>query len=117
MLQNFMVVEKENLLEEVAKTKAEGYRFAAMTCDHESDDTLELTYHFDLNYEMKNIQLVVHMNEPLESISSIYAPAFLIENEFQDLYGVVFNGLSIDYKGNLYLSKDAPKAPMLKVKK
>jgi ech hydrogenase subunit D len=116
MLQNFMVVEKQNLLDEIKKTKAEGYRFAAMTCEHESD-TLELTYHFDLNYQMKNIRLVINRNEPMESISSIYGPAFLIENEFQDLYGVVFTGLIIDYKGNLYLSEDAPKAPMLKAEK
>ena len=117
MLQNFMVVEKQNILEEIRKIKAEGYRFAAMTCDHEGGDTPELTYHFDLNYEMKNIQTVVNMNEKIESISSIYGPAFLIENEYQDLYGVEFSGLIIDYKGNLYLSEDAPKAPMLKVKK
>ena len=109
-------MEKQNIIEEIKKTKSEGYRFAAMTCDHVGDK-LELTYHFDLNYEMKNIRLVVNMNESIESISSIYGPAFLIENEFQDLYGVVFNGLIIDYKGNLYLSKDAPKAPMLKGEK
>ena len=117
MLQNFMVVEKQNILEEIKKIKSEGYRFAAMTCDHDGGDTLELTYHFDLNYEMKNIRVIVNLKDKIESISSIYGPAFLIENEFQDLYGVEFSGLIIDYKGNLYLSEDAPKAPMLKVKK
>ena len=117
MLENLLVIDENKVLEEVNNMKMYGYRFAAMTCDHEGGDTLELTYHFDLNYEMKNIQTVVNLNEKIESISSIYGPAFLIENEFQDLYGVTFNGLIIDYKGNLYLSDDAPKAPMLKVKK
>ncbi|MBS4917269.1 MAG: hypothetical protein KHZ93_06810 [Clostridiales bacterium] len=36
------------------------------------------------------------------SISNIYEPAFLYENEITDLFGVPIQLISPDYKGKLY---------------
>ena len=36
------------------------------------------------------------------SISNIYGPAFLYENEITDLFGVPIQLISPDYKGKLY---------------
>ena len=36
------------------------------------------------------------------SISNIYAPAFLYENEIQDLFGIKVKLMTLDYEGNLY---------------
>lgn len=105
-------VEKDNILGETSKLKLQGYRLAAVTCVQEGDN-LELTYHFDLNYEMKNLRVLVEQAATVSSISSVYPSALLIENEFQDLYGLKFEGLLIDYKGRLYLAENAPKTPML----
>ena len=60
--------------------------------------------------------MIVEPESHVKSISSIYPSAFLIENEYQDLYGFTFDELTIDYKGRLYLAKDAPKTPMLEKK-
>lgn len=112
MLRNLLVVDKESLLEEVAMLKNDGYRFSALTCES-LGESLELTYHFDFNYELKNIRVIVPIGEAAYSISNIYPSAFLIENETQDLFGLKFLNLTIDYKGKLYLTDDSPKAPML----
>jgi len=116
MLENFTEIDAKDILTQTKEYKKSGYRFAAMTCEH-TGENFELTYHFDLNYELKNLRAVVDGKEPIDSISTVYPSAFLIENEFQDLYGLVFQGLIIDYKGNLYLTPDGPTTPMMKDKK
>jgi ech hydrogenase subunit D len=108
-----IVLEKENLAEDVNSLKAKGYRFAAMTCEQEGEN-YELTYHFALGYDMKNLRISSIRSEKVKSISAIYPAAFLMENEIQDLYGLEFEGLIIDYKGKLFLSSDGPKTPMNK---
>ena len=43
------------------------------------------------------------------SISNIFEPAFLYENEIVDLFGVKINLISIDYQGQLYrIEKQTP---------
>lgn len=114
MLDNMIVIDKADLLEEAKKAKKEGYRLAAVTCENEAD-TYEMIYHFDTNHEMKNIRVIIEDGDKqLDSISPVYPPAFLIENEFQDLYGMVFKGLTIDYKGRLYMTENSPKTPMVR---
>ena len=110
MLDNLKVLEKENIEDEADLLKYHGYRFAAMTCDSEGDD-FELTYHFDKDYALAHLRIVVKPFDKIKSISKIYPSAFLIENEYQDLYGFEFENLIVDYKGNLYLTKSAEKAP------
>jgi Ni,Fe-hydrogenase III component G len=115
MLENLILIDKENILEQVNNMKLHGYRFVALTCEKE-EDNYELTYHFDLNYEMKHIRLLMKPEDTIKSVSSIYPSALLIENENKDLYGFNFQGLLIDYKGNLMLSEKSPKTPMLDTK-
>lgn len=112
MLDNLIIVDKEKIVEEVNNLKMYGYRFAAITCAKEGD-FYELTYHFDLNYNMKNLRTNVSLEDKIKSISGIFPSAFLMENEYQDLYGFKFDGLIIDYKGQLYLTPDGPKTPMV----
>ncbi|MDI6617967.1 MAG: NADH-quinone oxidoreductase subunit C [Clostridiales bacterium] len=111
MLNNLSVIDKNDILTEAAKLKQKGYRLVTITCEKDGD-AYEFIYHFDLNYIMKNIEFTTDKKEGLKSISSVYPSAFLIENEYQDLFGVTFEGLSIDYKGRLYLTEDGPKSPL-----
>lgn len=112
MLQDVVMVDKKQLLDEIKRAKKEGYRLAAATCEKEGE-AFEIVYHLDLNYQMRNVKVPVNAGDKIKSISNIYPAAFLAENEFQDLYGFVFEGLSIDYKGSLYLAADAPKTPYI----
>lgn len=111
MLNYLEIIENKELLKQVGELKAEGCRFAALTCE-EVAEGFELTWHFDLDYELRNIRITVKKGENVESISGIYPAAFLIENEIQDFFGIVFDNLSIDYKGRLILSENAPAYPL-----
>lgn len=104
-------VDKDKIVETAEGMKKEGYRLAAITGEKEGD-VLELVYHFDLNYQIKNIKVNLAEGDEVESISHVYPGAFLIENEIQDLYGIKFNNLTIDYKGRLYMTSKSPVAPM-----
>lgn len=116
MLNDSTVIEKKLLLQEVSLLKSKGYRFTAVSCEKEGED-FELIYHFDKDYNIKNFKMIVNSEEPIPSISGIYTAAFLIENEYQDLYGFTFDGLIVDYKGNLYLTPEGPKTPLAEQKK
>lgn len=105
-----MEISRDNLLDEVSALKEDGFRLVTVTCEREGDG-YELIYHFDRDYSMKNLKLLIGVNENVMSISHIYPPAFLIENEYQDLFGLTFDNLIIDYKGSLYLAPGAPKSP------
>ena len=110
MLENLHVIDKDSIFDEVGLLKLHGYRFVALSCEKQGEE-FELSYHFDLNYEMKHLRIFTEPFGTIKSISTLFPAAFLIENEFQDLYGFEFSDLTIDYKGNLYLSKNAEKAP------
>lgn len=112
MLDNIVIIDKDKIKEEANNMKMYGYRLVSVTCEKEGD-FYELTYHFDLNYELKNLRITFKPEDKIKSISSVYPAAFLIENEYQDLYGFTFEDLTIDYKGNLYLTRDSEKAPLL----
>lgn len=112
MLENLVIIDKENIREAVNNKRLYGNRFVAITCEKEKE-FYELTYHFDNNYELSHIRILINPNDVIKSISSIYPSAQLIENEYKDLYGFEFEGLLIDYKGNLLLAEKSPKTPML----
>lgn len=66
-------------------------------------DTLELNYSFDLEQRFRNLRLQIPAaGARLPSVSGVYWCAFLYENEIHDLFGLAFDGLALDFKGNLY---------------
>ncbi|MGE5397328.1 MAG: NADH-quinone oxidoreductase subunit C [Chitinophagales bacterium] len=77
-------------------------------------DHFELIYSFDHDMELTNLRAKAEKEQPFPSISEIYFCAFLAENEIQDQFGLKFEGLSPDFEGLMILSKDAPRAPMLR---
>lgn len=100
-----------DVLKAVQDAKNDGYRYATMIC-LKKDDGHELIYIFDKDYKLKNLRYFVKPGEKPKSVSGIYLCALLIENEYQDLFGLTFEGLAIDYKGHLYLTPNSPKTPL-----
>ena len=97
-----------------AQKKAEGYRFVTMTCSALDPDAVDILYHFDRSYKLEHLRLSVSRHTPLPSISDVYFAAFLVENELQDLFGLRFRGLALDYKQTLYLDQEVATAPFCK---
>jgi ech hydrogenase subunit D len=112
MLENVVSISPESLVGEIAKAKYEGYRFVTMTCVELSADTVEVIYHFDRNFTLKNYRMMVPKNADIPSVSHVFMAAFLVENEIQDMFHLKFNGLIIDFNRTLYFDDDAQSAPL-----
>lgn len=115
MLTNTTDITTESLLKEVASRMPQGYRFVTITC-LDAGDSHEIFYHFDKNYELTNLRLMLPKGQELPSISGIFFAAVIVENEMQDLFGIKVSGLAIDFGGRLVLAEGAPHAPLNKTR-
>ncbi len=99
----------ETLLQRVQKMHEDGYRLVQIHATT-LPDKLEITYSFDLDLRLASLRLHLPLEEPrLPSVSTIYGCAVLYENEMHDLFRVQVDGMTLDFKGNLY--KTAVKFP------
>jgi len=89
------------LVAEVTKLKAEGYRLVTMSSVQTGQDAMEIIYHFDKDLKLKNLRLPLQKGGSIPSISGVLFTAFLVENEIKDQFGVTFDGLVLDYQGKL----------------
>ena len=90
-----------------------GFRLVTLSVVNLSDGNLDIIYHYDKNLEMRHFRLTVPVLSTVPSISDTYFCALLIENESRDHYGIVWDGLIVDFEGSLYLEKDTP-PPLLR---
>ncbi len=104
----------DNLLEKVASMPLRGYRFVTMTTV-DTGTHFDLYYHFDLKYELFNMRLTVEHGVDVPSISGICFAALIVENEIQDLFGITFKDLVIDYQKHFLLADGAPEKPFCRV--
>lgn len=114
MIEQVTAVSAENVVGETAKMKVAGYRFVTLSCVEIDETTVDILYHFDREYQLKHLRLTVPKDAPVPSISPVYFAAFLVENEIQDLFGIRFQGLAIDYDRTLYLEAEVKKTPFCK---
>jgi Ni,Fe-hydrogenase III component G len=111
MLANTREANRDGLLTETAALQLRGYRFVTVTC-LDQGEAHEIYYHFDKEYQLENLRIVLPRGLSLPSISAVYPAAMLVENELKDLFGLTVDGLAIDYGGRLLLTEDAPSAPL-----
>ncbi len=114
MIENLVEITSDQLLGEVQKAKYEGYRFITSSCADNGDDTIDVIYHFDKDYEMKNFKVTVKKGEEVPSISKIFFCALLVENEMKELFGLNITGIVIDYGGHMLLSEEELGSPFLR---
>lgn len=114
MIEQVLDISPEHLVGEAAKMKVEGYRLVTLSCVEIDETTVDILYHFDREFQLKHLRLTVLKDIPVPSISPVYFAAFLVENEIQDLFGIRFQGLAIDYDRTLYLEADVKKTPFCK---
>jgi ech hydrogenase subunit D len=111
MREEILTIRRERLVGETARLKVEGYRLVTLTCTEIDADRLDLLYHFDKDLALMHLRLTVAKSDSVPSISPVYFAALLVENEIQDLFGLRFQGLVVDYRGTLYLEEEALKTP------
>jgi ech hydrogenase subunit D len=101
-------IEPADLMEKAQKLKDEGYRLVQICATKVNG--FELSYSFDKDMDMTTLRMTIGEDVEIMSISNIFFPAFLYENEMKDLFGVKINNIVLDFNGNLY--KVAQKTPM-----
>jgi len=104
-------ISPDHIVGETARLKVEGFRFVTISCVETDHTRFDLLYHFDNNFQLTHLRLTLCKETAVPSISPVYFAAFLIENEIQDLFGIRFQGLIIDYDRTLYLEEEVRKAP------
>jgi ech hydrogenase subunit D len=108
-------VSADTLVGEVARAKSEGFRFVTLSCTESGGDSVDILYHFDKDLRLTHLRLSVLKCGTVPSISVVYFAAFLVENEIQDLFGIRFKGLVVDYERTLYLDPEVTVAPFCTV--
>jgi ech hydrogenase subunit D len=109
LVQDFVSVPSSELLETVSDIKTQGYRLGQI-CATTLEDKLEILYSFEKDCVLRNIVVETPLQgAELHSITAIYWPAFIYENEMHDLFGVTFKNLALDYGGHFF--KIAKKTP------
>lgn len=114
MIENVTDISVDELLGDVQNMRYDNYRFVTSTCADNGDGTIDVYYHFDKNYELKNLKIKVKKGEEIPSISRIYFCSILVENEMKELFGLNITGMAVDYGGAMLLSDTAPDEPMLR---
>ena len=90
------------LLEGVGAMRAKGGRMVQI-CATALPGQFELTYSFDIDGRLASLRVQLPASDPrVPSIASIYACAFLYENEMHDLFNIKVEGMALDFHGNLY---------------
>jgi len=112
-LENERTVSKSELITEIEKMLAQGYRLGTASC-LDSGDRFEVIYHFELGVDLANVRVHIGKNDSLPSISHIYPSASLIENEMKELFGINIVGSTIDFKGGMLHGQESPKATMFR---
>ena len=100
-----MQVDPDSLVTEVLQLKHRDYRLIQI-CAANAGEGIDITYSFGKEYKMAGLRLSILPDDEIVSISDIYAPAWLYENEMHDLFGVKVKMMSTDYHGTLYRLKN-----------
>jgi ech hydrogenase subunit D len=99
---NIEAIRVDQLCDKVRALREQGMRLVQISATLLPDE-VELTYSFDLNDRLSNLRVLVPAEGGvLPSISGIFGCAILYENEIHDLFNVRVEGMTVDFKGNLY---------------
>jgi len=69
----------------------------------------EVSWSFEKDGAVEHLREKLEQDEEVPSISNLFGPAFLYENEMRDLFGVKVTGIAVDFGGELY--RTAEKVP------
>ena len=95
----FETVDLPYLFSKVADIKDEGLRLVQICAVAPKKGMRHLIYSFDGGEGPINLRVELGPDDEVESITRIYWPAFVYENEIQELFGITFKHSELDYEG------------------
>jgi ech hydrogenase subunit D len=106
--QDIKEISHHELVQNCLKLKSQNVRLVQI-CATRTEGGFELSYSFADGYRMLTLRAHITEEDELSSISTVFPPAFLYENEMKDLFGIKIRLITVDYGGNLYrIEKKAP---------
>jgi ech hydrogenase subunit D len=101
--QTYYNIELNELLGKVQGYADQNARLIQICCAR-LKDSQEINYSFDLRGSLENLKIKLPLENPpgIPSVSKIYFCGMLYENEMQDLFGLKFKDLVLDYAGTFY---------------
>ncbi len=112
MIHQVEEITADALIGKVEALKKDGYRFVTMTATDMDEENIDILYHFDKDLNLINLRLTAKKAENLPSLSGVYLATFLVENEIRDQFGLVFDGLAVDFGGTLYMEDSVRPNPL-----
>jgi len=100
-IQDIRPIASSELLGQAEDLLASEYRLVQACCT-KVEEGFELLYSFDKDHVLLNLKITIPEGEELMSITSVCWPAFIYENEMQDLFGIKFKHSTLDYGGKFF---------------
>lgn len=101
----FIEAPVDQVVDIAASYKERGWEFSQI-CATTLEDGVELLYaYYDPAYRapgLEGVRVFVADGTAVPSVTGIFPAAFVFENESHDLFGVSFEGISIDFGGEFY---------------
>jgi ech hydrogenase subunit D len=99
--QEIREISYHELVQNSLQLKSKNYRLVQI-CTTRTPEGFEFSYSFAKEYDMLVLRFHILEHEEISSISTVFPPAFLYENEMKDLFGIKIALITLDYQGNLY---------------
>ncbi|MCQ2751850.1 MAG: NADH-quinone oxidoreductase subunit C [Coriobacteriales bacterium] len=102
----FIDFNSEEILSIAKKACDNNLSFVQICASAFDNGDCELLYTFKENNQYNpaliGYKTIVEKQKSVHSITDYFPAAFVFENEAHDLFGVKFEGINIDFKGNFY---------------
>lgn len=112
MIQDVQTITSESVISEVMRMKNEGYRFVTMSSSPAENETMDILYHFDKELKLVHLRMNIDPKDKIPSVSGVYFCALLAENELQELAGLTFDGLVLDYNRTMLRDSEFTCVPL-----
>jgi ech hydrogenase subunit D len=106
-----------DLVDMARRMKDGGWRFVTLTATELDEDSIDVIYSFDKDYVLEHYRVAAPKGQRLPSISSVYFAATFVENEIQDQFALLFDGLAVDFERRFLLDEDVRSVPLVNKQK
>lgn len=101
-------MDAEKFLAEAERLAREGWRLTLINATGlqpqagADEGEVDLIWSFEKEGKLVHLRERVPHGARVPSLSGLFGPAFLYENEIRELFGVEITGLLVDFRGELY---------------
>lgn len=102
------MIDAEKFLGEAERLAKAGWRLVLINATGlppaagQDEGEVDLVWTFEQGGKLEHLRERVEHGARVPSLSALFGPAYLYENEIRELFGVDVTGLTVDFRGELY---------------